>query len=106
MVPSFKEYNLDDQLLVEPHCSKPPSNIFSVLQKFDPCEDDIDRRVLYEITGTPISNDKYWDTSDEDTDDNIELDKDKVIDSENPNSHLKSNLVSRLEKRMNYKENV
>ena len=80
--------------MVEPDYLKPPANIFSVLQKFDPCENDIDRRVLYEITGTPISNDKYWDTSDDDSDNRFEKDK-MLDDAENPNSHLLSLVTSK-----------
>ena len=61
-----------------------------MLQKFEPCSDHVDRRILYEITGKPISNDKYWDTSDEDTpeEDISDSSNEDMEEEENPNTAL------------------
>ena len=67
---------------------KPPADIFSVLRKFDPIENEVDKRVLYEITGTPISNDKYWDTSDEESGMDKCNDGSNTISEEDPNQFL------------------
>ena len=35
-----------------------------LIDGFDPLNDKIDRRVLYEITGRKLNQDDYWDDSD------------------------------------------
>ena len=65
-------------------------SIFSVLRKFDPEDDAVDRRILHEITGFKLSKDKFWDTSDEDEDE-LKLKDTDVFDisiDEDPNRHL------------------
>ena len=112
LIPSFRYYNLNDHNLIEPHFLKPPSDIFSVLSKFEPGEDEVDRRILYEITGTKISGDKFADSSDDNEEDRedkatkaiakVNLSdsgdqeesmikkkpKSKVVDYSNPNMYL------------------
>ena len=45
---------------------KPPPNVFEVLRRFNPNSNDIDRRILYEITGKKVSKeDTFWDSSDD-----------------------------------------
>ena len=66
LVQSFRQYNLDQDKPYEPKIITPSRNIDRLLLKFDPEESQIDKRILYEITGHKIADDPYWDTSDED----------------------------------------
>ena len=82
--------------MLEPEFLKPPADIFSVLRKFDPVENDVDRRILYEITGKKISHDWYWDTSDE-NDITGEVDPDESVQDDEYS--LNGNLLEKPKKK-------
>ena len=64
--------------------------MFDILQNFDPVENSVDRRIIYEISGTKITDDKYWDSSDKEVEDKIDDDNDVGIEAEeDPNWHLR-----------------
>ena len=41
-------------------------DIFKLMHNFKPNQNNIDHRILYEVSGQRLTNDKYWDDSDED----------------------------------------
>lgn len=61
-----------------------------MLRRFDPVENDVDRRILHEITGKKISHDWYWDTSDENEHNGVDDDADQIdeVTESDPNRHL------------------
>ena len=73
MIHSFKPYclQLDDLKTVDKakkwYKLKGYEDIFKLMQHFDPNQSKVDHRILYEISGQRLTNDKYWDDSDEDT---------------------------------------
>lgn len=56
-MPSFRHYNLDEANPYEPSAIEPTGNITSVLKKFNPAFNSIDKRILYEISGAQIASD-------------------------------------------------
>ena len=67
LIPTFRYYNLELDKLEVPDLIRPPPNVFEVLRNFDPSSNEIDRRMLFEITGKKVSTqeDAFWDSSDE-----------------------------------------
>ena len=41
-------------------------DIFKLMHNFNPNQNNVDHRILYEVSGQRLTNDKYWDDSDED----------------------------------------
>ena len=64
LVRYFKQYHID-YANMKPPSSKPPKSVKELTEFFNPEEDVIDKRILYEITGRKKDREKF---SDEESD--------------------------------------
>jgi hypothetical protein len=60
LIKYFKQYHISYDRLQLPE-QKPPKSIKKLVQHFDPINDVIDKRILYEITGRKGAYDKFSD---------------------------------------------
>ena len=64
----FMKYVIDHHEVKEEALAVHSMTAEQLIDGFDPLNDQVDRRILYEITGRKLNQEDYWDDSDQDPD--------------------------------------